>query len=159
FERGIQRVEVEIVGGEVIARRFERGVLVDTSSRASSSPIKAKWDADRLCSEQLAEGFTQVVGDDLGATSQRELVEALLENPDELDTYPVYADWLTAHGDPWGQLIALQHALESLPRGTRAERRDELYRAETMWRFQHAARVWGALGETIVNEATQKYAC
>jgi hypothetical protein len=56
-------------------------------------------------------------------------------------------------------LIALQHALESLPRGTPAERRDELYRAETRWRFQHAARVWGVLGETIINEATQKYAC
>jgi uncharacterized protein (TIGR02996 family) len=38
------------------------------------------------------------------------LVEQLLESPDDPAPYLVYGDWLQAHGDPRGQLIAAQAA-------------------------------------------------
>lgn len=41
----------------------------------------------------------------------KEALEAkLLEDPDDVATYLVYADWLQQHGDPRGELIALHHA-------------------------------------------------
>ena len=38
-----------------------------------------------------------------------ELEQLILANLDDPEPYLVYADWLTAHGDPRGELIALQH--------------------------------------------------
>ena len=37
---------------------------------------------------------------------------AILENPDDLASYSAYADWLQEHGDPHGEFIAVQLALE-----------------------------------------------
>jgi uncharacterized protein (TIGR02996 family) len=47
-----------------------------------------------------------------------ELWQAILDNPHDPQTYLVYADWLLSQGDPRGELIALQVALE---RGSSAE--------------------------------------
>src|SRR5688572_29970061 len=37
-----------------------------------------------------------------------ELEQALLANPDDEQSYQVYADWLQAQGDPRGELASLQ---------------------------------------------------
>ncbi|AKF84182.1 molybdenum metabolism regulator [Myxococcus fulvus 124B02] len=39
-----------------------------------------------------------------------ELEAAILREPENDDGYLVYGDWLQAHGDPRGELVALQHA-------------------------------------------------
>lgn len=39
-----------------------------------------------------------------------DLLEYIYEHPHDLDARSVYADWLTSHGDPRGELIALQLA-------------------------------------------------
>lgn len=160
YTRGSERYDVELVDTTISTRRFAAGVLVGEDTHACSSTIVAKWDFDRTCRDLIADGYVHASGDDgIVSVSQRELVAALAAAPDELDTYLVYADWLSERGDPWGQLIAVQHALATLRRPAPADRRDELERAETMLRFQHSARLWGALGETIVNEEMQRYAC
>ena len=61
-------------------------------------------------------------------------------------------------GDPWGQLIAIQHALATLPRFGVGAKRDELAREEARLMFVAAQRLWGPLGETIVDDAAQRYA-
>ncbi len=40
-------------------------------------------------------------------------LDAILQDPDDFQGYAVYADWLTEHGDPRGELIQLQWQLES----------------------------------------------
>ena len=139
-------------------RIFERGgkrieVVVDPDS-----PIRAKWDADRQCRLLLADGWVRVAGDAEELASQPALLAALRANSDDLDTYEILADWLSEHGDPWGQLMAVQIALARLPRVKVAQRRDELEREEDKLSFLHAGRLWGSLGEQIVDEATQRYA-
>jgi uncharacterized protein (TIGR02996 family) len=137
---------------------FERGgvrreVVVETSS------IKAKWDYDRECRRLRAEGWLLVAGDAEELASQPELIAALRADPEDVDTYAILADWLSEHDDPWGQLMAIQIAIARLPRFGASARRDELEREETRLRFVHAARIWGRLGEQILDEATQHYAC
>ncbi|WP_342381321.1 TIGR02996 domain-containing protein [Myxococcus stipitatus] len=44
------------------------------------------------------------------AASNPELEAAILQDPDAVDAYLVYGDWLQAQGDPRGELIALHHA-------------------------------------------------
>src|SRR5262249_39763431 len=38
--------------------------------------------------------------------------QAILDNPDEVANYAAYADWLTEQGDPRGEFIQVQLALE-----------------------------------------------
>jgi len=44
-----------------------------------------------------------------------ELLRAIVDDPDDVDAYLVYADWLQARGDPRGELVAVQVALERSP--------------------------------------------
>ncbi|HET9990736.1 MAG TPA: TIGR02996 domain-containing protein [Kofleriaceae bacterium] len=141
-------------------RVFERGgrrreVALDP---LASSPIKAKWDADRECKQLLAEGWTQVAGGIEELASKPELFAAIAEDPDDLEPYTILADWLIERGDPWGQLIAIQHALAGLHRFAAGAKRDELAREEAHLMFMSAQRLWGPLGATIVDDATQRYA-
>lgn len=160
YKRGSESYEVELAEATIKTRRVIGGAVVEDSSRACSSIAKAKWDVDRWCRDRVAEGFERADGsDDITAPSQDELVAAIRADPDDLDNYVVYADWLSDRGDPWGQVILVQHALATLPRFGQQARRDELERAEIQLMFRHSARLWGRLGEIIVDDATQKYAC
>ncbi len=124
----------------------------------AASPIRAKWDADRRCRQLLEDGWVQVEGTREATASQPELLAALAANPDDLDTIQIYGDWLAERDDPWGQIILIQHALATLPRFGQTERRDSLQREDIRLRFVHAARLWGALGEQVIDEPAQKYA-
>lgn len=44
-----------------------------------------------------------------------DLEAAILAEPDARDAYAVYGDWLLEHGDPDGELVAVQLALEEAP--------------------------------------------
>jgi uncharacterized protein (TIGR02996 family) len=157
--RGPERVEIAIDGSTLTVRRLVAGKLVDETRQTASSPLTAKWDADHMCKHHLATGFVRDGGDDdIVALGQAELMAAIEANPADLDTRLVLADWLIERGDPWGQLIATQYAIERLPRAGAGTRRDELDRQELTLRFKHAARLWGVLGEMIVNDQTQTYA-
>ncbi|MCX5747434.1 MAG: TIGR02996 domain-containing protein [Proteobacteria bacterium] len=52
-----------------------------------------------------------------------DLERAIVDDPDDVDSYLVYADWLIEHGDPRGELITAQIAAE---RGDAAERRSAI---------------------------------
>jgi uncharacterized protein (TIGR02996 family) len=157
--RGPERIEIVVDDRDLIVRRFVNGKLVAESTETASSGLKAKWDADQRCKRELAAGFRRDGGDDqIVSLGQAELMAAIEANPGDLDTRLVLADWLIERGDPWGQLIATQHAIEHLPRAGAGSRRDELDRQELVLRFKHAARLWGELGEMIVDDQTQKYA-
>ena len=158
FERQNDRWEIEISEQRVVARGFVDGELVDDASTSHTSAVRAKWEADRFCAHLAAQGFTRT-SDDVPALGKAELEEALRADPDDPETYLVYADWLSEHGDDWGQLIAIQHAQKMLPRFSETARRDELARMETMLRFRLGGRLWGRLGETVFNESTQTYWC
>src|SRR4051812_31229918 len=62
--------------------------------------IATWWSASKRMSEML-------INEDLEAT--------ILANPDDDAPYLVYADWLQSHGDPRGELMAVQVALEKDP--------------------------------------------
>lgn len=116
--------------------------------------LRAKWEADKA---RRASSIEPV--DDDPPLGPRDLEAALRAHPDELDTFLVLADFLGEHGDEWGQLITVQHALETLPRFGFDARRDELSRRETLLRFHLSRRLWGSLGELVYNTATQRYFC
>jgi uncharacterized protein (TIGR02996 family) len=54
------------------------------------------------------------------AVTRTEYERALRADPEDVPTYLAYAEWLTAQGDPRGELIALQHAGERDERAAKA---------------------------------------
>ena len=88
---------------------------------------------------------------DLGASAKKtapgggaELLAAVLANPDDDAARLVYADFLSQSGDERGELIAVQCALGSAPKGKRTallKREKELLKANAKKWSQHASQV------------------
>ncbi len=76
------------------------------------------------------------------------LESALVENPDDLATHYAYADFLQEQGDPRGEFIQVQLALED-PQRTEAERRKLQARVKELLREHH--RQWlGILADDLL---------
>lgn len=95
---------------------------------------------DRFADETTAEHTLdkwliklQVGGYRLGEHSP-ELIAEIAREPTKLDTYLVYADWLSERGDPRGELISAMIAREQQPE------RDELAAWELGLRSEHVFR-------------------
>jgi uncharacterized protein (TIGR02996 family) len=74
---------------------------------------------------------------DVAMFSLRDALEsALVENPDDLATHYAYADYLQEQGDPRGEFIQLQLALEE-PQRSEAERRRLQARVEELLEKHH----------------------
>jgi uncharacterized protein (TIGR02996 family) len=86
---------------------------------------------------------------DVAMLSLRDALEsALVENPDDLATHYAYADYLQEQGDPRGEFIQLQLALED-PQRNEAERRQLQARANELLQEHH--REWlGNLAEDLL---------
>ncbi len=81
---------------------------------------------------------------------RRALEDALAENPDDLAAHAAYADLLTEQGDPRGELIQVQLALEreDLP----VKERDQLRRREGQLLKRHRQEWLGDLGEHLLRQ-------
>tara|TARA_R110002096_G_scaffold77896_8_gene183385 strand:+ start:24352 stop:25416 length:1065 start_codon:yes stop_codon:yes gene_type:complete len=157
FTRSNERRELEVKDTEVLTRYVVGGEHADESPVMFGSALKAKWEADQMCRAWQELGFVRVdEGED--ELCDLDFERALLDEPDDLEHRLVYGDWLAERGDPWGELILVQHALRLLPRFGVREKRNELQRIEMTLLFEHAALIWGRLGEVILDPHTQRYA-
>src|SRR5262245_55829511 len=73
---------------------------------SSGFPGRAADMAQNNCIERVAKGFLM--------TTRESLLAAVHESPEDDAPRRVYADWLTDHGDPRGEFIAVQCELAGL---------------------------------------------
>src|SRR5277367_3706710 len=78
------------------------------------------------------------------------LEQALVENPDDLATHAAYADHLSEQGDPRGEFIQVQLALEN-PKHSAEQRKQFQAREQTLLQ-EHAQEWLGDLGRFLVGE-------
>jgi uncharacterized protein (TIGR02996 family) len=78
-----------------------------------------------------------------------ELEARVLANPDDVDAYLVYGDWLTERGDPRGELVVVQTRLEQQPGNAQLAERAKQILAD------HRAAWLGALADL----GTDDFAC
>src|SRR5262249_25267155 len=83
-------------------------------------------------------------------TLQQSLEEALVENPDDLAAHSASADYLSEQGDPRGESISVQLALEDP--GRPAKERRQLQQRENELLEQHARQWLGELGPLLVGD-------
>src|SRR5262249_52918188 len=99
---------------------------------------------DRLIAEQRGKGYRETTAPPRKALPPEceGLQTALAEDPDDLASHAAYADYLTEQGDPLGEFVRVQFALEDAGK-TPAERRKLSQREKEL--LDAHARTW--LGE------------
>ncbi|MBZ4412373.1 WGR domain-containing protein [Myxococcus faecalis] len=113
--------EIKLEGDSFTTRWGRIGTDGQEKTQSFDSDEKAQKEYDKLVREKEKKGY-ELVGDGEGGDdddegeavegkSNPELEAAIQKDPDNVDAYLVYGDWLQAQGDPRGELIALQHAL------------------------------------------------
>ncbi|MCA9685588.1 MAG: ribosomal protein L7/L12 [Myxococcales bacterium] len=129
---------------QALALADHRGGLdPDQVERLSVERLRA-WDQAGM---RVAEDEFAV----LEALSAREpkLEAALSRRPDDREAHLIYGDWLLAAGDPRGQLVALQCALESAD----ADPEERLRARERAFMREHAGHLFGPLRGVVAETA------
>jgi uncharacterized protein (TIGR02996 family) len=114
------------------------GSAGQTQTKELADDAAARKEHDKLVKEKLAKGYVETTaGAAAAGGSLRDALEAaLVANPDDLASHSAYADYLAEQGDPRGELIQVQIALEdekkaSAERKRLQEREAELLKAHT----------------------------
>src|SRR6516165_11926443 len=121
---------IDLQGASFTVTFGKVGTKGQTQKKDFPDAAKAKQAHDKLVAEKLGKGYVETTaGKQPGAAPlQRSLEEALVENPDDLAAHSAYADYLSEQGDPGGELIQVQLALEDA--GRPAEERKQLRKRE-----------------------------
>ena len=109
--------EITLEGSSFTTRWGRIGTEGQTKTQSFDSPAEAKKESEKLIASKEKKGYalSEGGGDGDGAgeaaagASNPELEAALEKNPDDGDTWRVYADWLQTQGDPRGELAAVKN--------------------------------------------------
>ena len=127
---------IDVSGADVTVTYGKVGTAGTTQTKTYDTAEKAQAEADKLVREKTKKGYAETTP--TAPKSDAEAFEAALRaNPDELATACAYADYLAEQGDPRGEFMQVQIALEDESR-SKAER-DVLRQRETELLAAHKA--------------------
>jgi uncharacterized protein (TIGR02996 family) len=114
-------IELKGLGFTVTYGRI--GTAGQAQTKTFGNAAQAQAAHDKLVAEKLGKGYVETTAGAAPATPTGKVLEnALSANPDDLAAHAAYADWLTQQGDPRGEFIQVQLALEE-PGRSAAERK------------------------------------
>jgi uncharacterized protein (TIGR02996 family) len=124
-EQSLKFWNIALQGKRFTVRFGKVGTDGQTQTKDFKDEDKAKKEHDKLIAEKLAKDYveTTAAAPARPSDSVREALEAAIrDDPDDLAAHSALADYLQEHGDPRGELIAVQLALED-PKRTAAQRK------------------------------------
>jgi uncharacterized protein (TIGR02996 family) len=134
---------IELKGNSFTVTFGRQGTAGQTKTKSFADAAAAQREHDELVKEKLAKGYVETTPTAKPAGSLRDALEAaLVENPDDVAAHMAYADQLQEQGDPRGEFIQVQLALED-PARSAAERKKLQQREKKL--FKDHGRAW--LGE------------
>lgn len=116
---------IELDGETVRTRAGTHGDALKVAERTFASDELARAAFDKDLKARKAKGYKAPPTKALaigtlsrkGVSARNPEMEALIdEDPDNVESYLVYADWLQGEGDPRGELIGVQASLEKSPK-------------------------------------------
>ena len=100
--------EVLVEGSTLTTRYGKIGTKGQSKDKGLVSAAAAKKSGDSLVAEKIKKGYREIGAVGSSSASNAKLEAAIEKNTEDLDGYAVLSDWLQEHGDPRGELIALQ---------------------------------------------------
>jgi uncharacterized protein (TIGR02996 family) len=104
--------DIDLQGKSFTVRFGRAGTAGQTQTKGFADEGKAKAAHDKLIQEKLAKGYVEKALPAAPSPTQRALEQALAEDPDDRAAHAAYADYLQEQGDPRGEFIQVQLALE-----------------------------------------------
>ncbi|HEY7423027.1 MAG TPA: WGR domain-containing protein [Gemmataceae bacterium] len=146
---------IELQGDSFTVTYGRQGTAGQTQTKKFASAAAAQKEHDKLIKEKLAKGYIETTPTAKPKASLREALEdALVANPDDLAAHMAYADYLQEQGDPRGEYIQVQLALED-PSRSPAERK-ELQKREAKLFKQHGREWLGDLAPYLLDQMGAK---
>jgi len=135
------------LSGESFTTRWGRiGTDGQEKTWSFDDAATARKEYDKLVREKVKKGYQLVgEGEEGASASAPELEAAILQDPDSVEAYLVYGDWLQRQGDPRGRLIALQHAAME----ARGEEAEQLQEEVSAFIEEHQDALLGSLVEAM----------
>jgi uncharacterized protein (TIGR02996 family) len=134
---------IELRGDSFLVTFGRVGTTGQTQRKEFDDAAKALKEHDKLVAEKLKKGYKETTAKAATSPLVASLESALVENPDDLAAHMAHADYLSEQGDPRGEFIQVQLALEDASRKP-AERKKLRQREEELLKLH--GRQW--LGET-----------
>lgn len=142
--------EIEIEGDAFTVRYGKFGTAGQVQTKTFASSDKADAEAEKVIKSKTKKGYAEV---ELDAAAQASAVAtaapagarnpaleaAIADAPAELGAWQVYADWLQAQGDPWGERISLGLQREQAKGATKTK----LTKTITAYEAEHAEALYG----------------
>src|SRR4051812_37665888 len=111
---------IEVSGDSFTVTYGKVGTAGQTQTKSFASADKAQAEADKLIREKVKKGYVESTPKP-AATYADAFEQALAANPHDIAGWGAYADYLTEQGDPRGEFMQVQIALEDESRSS-AER-------------------------------------
>jgi uncharacterized protein (TIGR02996 family) len=143
---------VEVQGNTLTVTYGRIGSAGQTQTKTFADAARARKEHDKLVKEKLAKGYVETTpsAKPQPANVREALEEALVEGPDDLAAHMAYADYLTEQGDPRGEYIRVQLALED--EGKAAAGRKKLQQRESELLKRHGREWLGELAAFLLDQ-------
>jgi uncharacterized protein (TIGR02996 family) len=139
---------IELSGSSFTVAYGKIGTAGQTQTKSFATLEKAQAEHDKLVKEKLAKGYVETTSS--ASKSPRELLEeALRADPNDRAAHAAYADLLMEEGDPQGEFVQVQLALEDESRP--AAERKRLQKREKELLKKHEREWLGELAPILLD--------
>ncbi len=150
---------IDLAGKSFTVAFGKVGARGRTQSKNFPDEATARKEHDSLIAEKLAGGYQETTSaaapSPAGAALRKALEEALTASPDDLASHMAYADLLMEQGDPRGELIQAQLALEE--EGKSAAERKRLQKRERELLKAHEREWLGELAPLLLDQEVTEH--
>jgi uncharacterized protein (TIGR02996 family) len=144
---------IELTGTSFTVTYGKVGTKGQSQTKSFPDAARAQKEHDKLIAEKLKKGYSETTPTSAPTPTsplRQALESALVESPDDLATHSAYADHLTEQGDPRGEFIQTQLALENP--ALSAQERKKLEKRESELLTQYGKQWLGDLGRFLVGD-------
>jgi uncharacterized protein (TIGR02996 family) len=138
---------IELRDKQVVITSGTIGRKGRAEQKTFDNKFMARFEQDHLIRDKLAAGHAETTHMEAMPPLRRALEAALVADPDDLGAHMAYADWLAEQGDPRGEFIQVQLALEDESRP--AAERKRLRKREAVLLKAHRDEWLGALASLV----------
>jgi uncharacterized protein (TIGR02996 family) len=139
---------IELAGTGYTVTYGRIGTKGQSKTKDFGTPAAAQKAYDKIIRDKLSEGYVEITPPAPATATDNVLEKAIAADFDDLAAHAAFADWLTQQGDPRGEFIQVQLALED-PKTPSSDRK-ELQKRERALLAAHTRQWLGGMPENVL---------